>query len=145
MLNYFDDRNKEEESLLDEELTMAVDSRVSNTFQYFWRITRHRTKEYMYVGMDRATAKACVAAKRAQYTHTFFNWVFKDDKWVRGSRYTACCATITSQKLTGNMWNVRISVDETCIAYRSGDASGSQIDPAEVIDEEYGTGWSYDE
>lgn len=145
MLNYYDDRNKEEESLLEEEFSMAVDSRVSDTSKYYWRVTRHRTKEYMYVGMDRATAKLCVAAKRAQYTHVFFNWTFKDGQWKRGDRYTACCANVSPQKLTGSMWNVKISVDETCTAYVAGDVSGSSIDPAAVIDREFGTGWSYDE
>ena len=58
MLNYYDDRNKEEDSLLDEQITMEIDSRSGNSGNmYNWKITRRRTKEYKYVGMDRATAK----------------------------------------------------------------------------------------
>ena len=46
MLNYYDDRNKEEDSLLDEQITMEIDSRSGNSGDmYNWKITRRRTKE----------------------------------------------------------------------------------------------------
>ena len=36
MLDYYDDRNKEEESLLDEEITMTLDSRTQNPQVFNW-------------------------------------------------------------------------------------------------------------
>ena len=152
MLNYYDDRNKEEDTLLDEQITMEIDSRSGNTGDnYNWKITRRRTKDYKYVGMDRATAKACVAAKRAQYLRTFYTWTFKNGRWVRNTdaanRYKQSVATIKPQRMTGSMWNVVIQVDETCICYVCVSATGSAIvDPNAAVDSACGSAeWSYDE
>ena len=151
MLDYYDDRNKEEESLLDEEITMTLDSRTQNPQVFNWKLTRRRTKDYKYVGMDRATAKACMAAKRAQYLRQFFTWTFTNGRWVRntqaGTMYKQSVASITPQRLTGSMWNVRIQVDETCVAYVAADAYGSGIiDPNAAIDAACGSAsWGYDE
>lgn len=152
MLNYYDDRNKEEDSLLDDQITMEIDSRWGlTTDRYNWKITRRRTKEYKYVGMDRATAKACVAAKRAQYLRTFYTWTFTNGRWVQNrdaaSMYKQSVANIKPQRMTGSMWNVVIQVDETCICYVQSDATGSSIlDPEAAIDAACGSAsWSYDE
>ena len=152
MLNYYDDRNKEEDSLLDEQITMEIDSRSGNSGNmYNWKITRRRTKEYKYVGMDRATAKLCIAAKRAQYLRTFYTWTFTNGRWVRNttpaSMYKQSVANIKPQRLTGSMWNVLIQVDETCVCYVRADAAGSGIlDPGAAVDANCGSAsWSYDE
>lgn len=151
MLDSYTDANKEEESLLDEVIIMELDSRTQNPAVYNWKLTRRRTKDYKYVGMDRATAKACMAAKRAQYLRQFFTWTFTNGRWVKNTRpgtmYKQSVANITPQRLTGNMWNVRIQVDETCIAYVAADANGSAIlDPNAAIDAACGSAsWEYDE
>ncbi len=152
MLNYYDDRNKEEDSLLDDQFTMEIDSRYGlTTALYNWKITRRRTKEYKYVGMDRATAKACVAAKRAQYLRPFYTWTFKNGRWEQNrdgaGMYKQSVANIKAQRMTGSMWNVVIQVDETCICYVQANATGSSIiDPGAAIDFACGSAsWSYDE
>ena len=150
MLTTWTDENKETDALLDEQISMVIDSRFQRSSGYNWKITRRRTKEYKYVGMDAATAKACAAAKRAQYLRTFFTWTFTNGKWVRNtgtdSQYKQSVANISTQRQGGNMWNVRIQVDETCIAYVLGDASGSQINPGVAVDAACGSAsWSYDE
>ena len=151
MLDFYNDTNKEEESLLDELITMEIDSRIGNSSSYNWRITRRRTKQYKYVGMDRATAKACMAAKRAQYLRTFFTWTFSNGRWVQnntsGGQNKQSVATVTPQRLTGSMWNVNIHVDETCIAYVIASISGGEIvDPGQAVDAYCGSSnWSYDE
>ena len=153
MLNTYGDENKEESSLLDEEITMSIDSPMGhgNSAYYNWKIVRRRTKDYMYVGMDRATAKACMAAKRAQYLRTFYTWTFTNGRWERNldprATYKQSVATVRAERLTGSMWNVRIQVDETCVAYVMSDAMGSSIvDPAAAVDAACGSAqWSYDE
>ena len=152
MLDFYNDTNKEEDTLLDEQITMTLDARVQGSSSlYNWKIVRRRTKDYKYVGMDRATAKACMAAKRAQYLRTFYTWTFTNGRWQRNvqpaATYKQSVATVTPQRLTGSMWNVRIQVDETCIAYVIADAAGSAIvDPSAAVDAACGSGsWSYDE
>lgn len=39
-----------------------------------YRVTRHATKQYSYVGMTESAAKTCVTAKIAQYTKTHRGW-----------------------------------------------------------------------
>ena len=153
MLNYYDDRNKEEDSFLDEEIIMELDSYTGSqgSGSFNWKITRRRTKDYKYVGMDKATAKACAAAKRAQYLRTFFTWTFKNGLWVQNrtnaSMYKQCVANVKPQRLTGNMWNVVIQVDETCVCYlHGGPNTPSMIDPNYTMDSYCGSAsWSYDE
>ena len=152
MLTTYDDTNKEEDSLLDEQITMEIDSRLgSNGNLYNWKITRRRTKDYKYVGMDRATARACMAAKRAQYLRTFYTWTFLNGQWVKNTNpatiYKQSVANVKAQRMTGSMWNVTIQVDETCICYVPSNATGSTIiDPAAEVDAHCGSGsWSYDE
>ena len=152
MLNTYTDANKEEDTLLDEQITMEIDSRHGLSGNLFnWKITRRRTKDYKYVGMDRATAKACMAAKRAQYLRTFHTWTFKNGRWVQNtdaaSAYKQSVANVKPQRLTGSMWNVVIQVDETCICYVASDATGSSIlDPNAAVDAACGSAeWSYDE
>jgi len=150
MLNTYTDANKETDAFLDEQITMSIDSRFQRSNFYNWKITRRRTKEYKYVGMDMATAKACAAAKRAQYLRTFYTWTFTNGKWTRNAgtegMYRQSVANIKPQRLTGSMWNVVIQVDETCIAYVIGDATGSQINPGAAVDAACGSAeWSYDE
>lgn len=144
LLNYYDARNKEEEQLLDEELTTAVDSYDTTRHTYNYKITRHRTKTYRYVGMDRATAKACAAEKKALYTRTFHTWVFNDGRWsvATGGDYTSQVATAVPQRIGGDMWNVEIHVDETCIAY----VQGGVTNPSAAVDAACGSAsWRYDE
>ena len=152
MLNYYNDTNKEEDTLLDEQISMTLDARVPGSVNmYNWKIVRRRTKEYKYVGMDRATAKMCMTEKRAQYLRPFYTWTFTNGKWTRNTTqagmYKESVATVTPQRLTGSMWNVRIQVDETCIAYVVADSVGSAItDPNAAVDAACGSGsWSYDE
>jgi hypothetical protein len=150
VLNYYNDTNKEEDSLLDEEIIMTRDSKFPGGDLYNWKIVRRRRKDYKYVGMDRATARACMAEKRAQYLRTFYTWNFKNGEWVRNTEffgmYKQSVATVTPQRLTGNMWNVRIQVDETCIAYVKGRPGGSEINPQVAVDAACNSyDWSYDE
>jgi hypothetical protein len=150
MFSTYTDENKETDALLDEDISMVIDSRVQNSNTYNWKLTRRRTKEYKYVGMDETTAKACAAEKRAQYLRTFYTWTFTNGKWVKNTSpetiYKQSVANISTQRQGGSMWNVRIQVDETCIAYVVGDVNGRQINPGIAIDAACGSaGWSYDE
>ena len=148
MLNYYDDRNKQEDSLLEEHISMEIDTSSDRSDNVLtWKITRRRTKNYMYVGMDRETAKACAAAKREQYLRTFYTWMLVNKRRVKNTsdtgKYKQSVANIAPQRLTGSMWNVVIQVDETCICYVRG---ASVSDPGAVVDRECGSGsWSYDE
>lgn len=151
MLNTYTDANKETQSMLSDDISVTLDSRTQNPLYYNWKITRRRTKDYTYVGMDAATAKACMNAKRAMYLRTFYTWRFVNGRWMKNtdpaSMYKQCAARVDTQHLAGSMWNVRIQVDETCVAYVVADALGSGIlDPNAAVDAACNSaGWSYDE
>lgn len=55
--------------------TTAITANVYQTnLEAQYRYTRHVTKSYKFKGMTEAAVKACVQAKRAQYTRRFMQW-----------------------------------------------------------------------
>lgn len=145
-LNYFDNRNKVESTLLQTLYTSEVVGHLSG---YSWgtpsmKYTRYRTKNYSYVGMSKATAKQCVDAKVAQYTRTFYNWYQKNGLWLqdrtRDGMYTELVAGVQATKRDGELWDVEIQVNEVAIVYLFGET----IDIEQTFRAYLGD-WNYDE
>ena len=142
-LNYYDDRNKVESTLLQTQYLAEVVGYIGSVPQY--KYTRIRTKNYSYVGLDKETAKRCVTEKLDQYTRTFWNWYqdytgrWMQDKSTKG-RYQECVAGINAQKQGGSLWAVQIQVNEVAIAY----LYGQSVDLEQTFKYYLGE-WSYDE
>lgn len=142
LLDFYDERNRETDQLLDEQINVEQD-KYDGINAYNYRITRTRTKRYRYVGMDVETAKACIAAKRALFTRTFYSWHFNGYSYSKITRgYPEQVATVTANHVGGAMWNVEIQVSERCVAY----SHGEPADPGAVVDTAFNSAnWRYDE
>lgn len=86
----------------------------------YYKVTRYATKNYSFVGMDRATAMQCAEAKAAQYTrgHTHVASKSVSGDGVSTTIYTTytsydCLCSVAVEHGSGGMWNVTISVSET--------------------------------
>lgn len=71
--------------------------------------TRTATKRYSYVGMTEAAAKACAAAKIAQYTRRFARIASA----TTCDYVTECKTDISLTHGEGCLWSVELSVNET--------------------------------
>ena len=145
-LNYYDNRNKVESTLLQTIYTSEIIDRLGNS-NYgtpIMKYTRYRTKTYSYIGMNKATAKSCVDAKNAQYTRTYYTWYNKNGLWVQdktfSGRYTELVAGVQASKRDGALWDVEIQVNETAIVYLLGQSMN-----IEQTFRGYLGDWNYDE
>ena len=92
---------------------------LSDTSAYY-KVTRYATKNYSFVGMDRATAMQCAEAKVAQYTRGHTHVASKSVSGDGGSTtvyttYTSydCLCSVAAEHVSGGMWRVTLSVAET--------------------------------
>ena len=99
------------------ELTSSPDG---SSTQSTYKVTRYATKNYSFVGMDRATAMQCAEAKVAQYTrgHTkVTSMTISGDgtSTVVFVTYTVyeCLCSVAAAHGNGGLWNVALSVNET--------------------------------
>lgn len=143
LLTRYGDANKQTSTGLCVRYACEEDSTYSGWFIY----TRYASKTYSYVGMDYDTAKACAAAKRAQYLRRHnrvtidatmagaaaFS-IFAKDTQV----YEALC-TISMVHGEGDSWNVEIQVNET----ESRASNSASASPESLFSSE--NGWDYDE
>lgn len=151
-LTSYSDYNKYESTLLktwfDNPEKVIVGGSQSGEPNIWWKYTRHRTKNYQYVGMDKETAKACMDAKIEQYNRTMYNWIqtgsnrdfempITDD-----NSYRQQVAQVQASKQNGCLWNVDIQVDETVVAYFH---LNKPQDPYAAFNQFYWANWSYDE
>lgn len=159
------DANKQTDSGLLSTYVSELDAPMIGADGWYWyRLERHRTKTYRYVGMTEAAAKACAAAKYQQYMRPFYEWKYEngiwkpwshsDGQWVfvpaSEDRYYVPCADVSADHDEGQMWSVTVTVDETCVAYmryEAGDAATGNVATMEtVISTLCNTGdWEYDE
>lgn len=96
-----------------------------------YRYTRHVTKTYKFKGMTEATAKACVQAKRAQYTRRFMQWVLyasyyrspwelhnTTQSWREQPPYTEQVATFNVTRVSdAPVYDLEITINETTALY----------------------------
>lgn len=81
-----------------------------------YEVTRYATKSYAFVGMDRATAKACASAKRSQYTREYSRVETKSGtsgSTVAEVTVVECPCDIAETRMNGGMWQVQVDVNET--------------------------------
>lgn len=145
-LNYFDSRNKVESTLLNTLYQSEVIGRFGGTTYGtpIMKYTRTRTKTYSYVGLNKATAKSCVDAKRSQYTRTYYYWnningMWRQDRTSNGM-YKELVANIQASKRDGSLWDVEIQVNEIAIVYLLGESMD-----LEQTFRAYLGDWNYDE
>ena len=94
----------------------------------YWEITRMAKKQYQFIGMDKATAYECAAAKRTQYTRAFARIDTTNDSPASVS-VVECPSDIAPQHRDGDVWSVSISVNEQDIV-----ASQTRVtDPATLF------------
>lgn len=75
MINGYSDNNKQTQTGLQKQYNYEAKFFVIKDNLYsVYRVTRHATKQYSYVGMTEGAAKTCVTAKIAQYTKTHKGW-----------------------------------------------------------------------
>lgn len=150
LLNYYDERNKIETSLLTTQyLTERVGYVGAGAFgQPIMKYTRIRTKSYSYVGMDKETARRCANEKLQKYTRRFWNWEYINGMWRQNRTYDGMyfetCANASATKQDGNMYSTQIQVNEVAIVYLMGVSND-----LEKTFNAYGygkdNGWTYDE
>ena len=145
-LTYYDNRNKVESTLLNTIYTAEVVDRLGGSTYGtpILKYTRTRTKSYSYVGLSKATAKSCVAAKQAQCTRTFYNWYSRNGSWYQDrtakGMYKELVAGIQASKRDGELWEVQIQVNEVAIVYLLGES----MDIDQTFRAYLGD-WNYDE
>jgi hypothetical protein len=143
-LTYYDDRNKVESSLLQTYYQVEHLDRVGS--QYPMKYTRIRTKNYSYVGLSRTTAKACVEAKLAQYTRTYYYWENVRGRWemkrTYDNQYQSLVASVQASRQAGDLYNVDIQVNEECVIYSNGIILDQWL---ESTFNNYFPNWTYDE
>ena len=145
-LTYYDNRNKVESTLLNTIYTAEVVDRLGGSTYGtpILKYTRTRTKNYSYVGLSKATARSCVAAKQAQYTRTFYNWYSRNGSWYQDrtakGMYKELVAGIQASKRDGELWEVQIQVNEVAIVYLLGES----MDIDQTFRAYLGD-WNYDE
>ena len=142
LLNYFDSRNR----VTSQGLVTVYQTLRDTTSQSapYYQYTRIRTKNYSYVGMDKATAARCVKAMLEKYTRRYRMWRFVNGYWrqilTQDGLYTDLVASVVPTKGVGSMWDVQVQVNETAIIYMA--------HPPESLDvafDGYLGEWDYDE
>lgn len=143
-LTYYDDRNKVESALLQTYYQIEHLDKVGT--RQPTKYTRIRTKTYQYVGLSRSAAKACVAAKLAQYTRTYYYWTNSRGTWemkrTSDNQYQALVANVQASRQAGDLYNVDIQVNEEAILYTNFPIQEGRIDD---VFNNYFPDWSYDE
>lgn len=94
-----------------ETITQSTDEttgEITQEVKPYWICTRYATKQYVYVGMDFVTAKECAKQKRAMYTREYYQ---ADGDEVH--TIIACYTEVVPQYVSGKMWEVVITVNET--------------------------------
>ena len=99
---------------------------------------RIASKEYQYVGMTEAAAKACQDAKLAQYTRKFVQWFNQNGNYGKYREFK-CVANVTMNNDEDGLWTVNISVNEDQMQYYA--AFDVDAIPYGLFD----TGLNYDE
>ena len=111
MLNYWAKKNKVTTKALQVQYVSSFSRRYHSVDVY----ESHRivTKSYSYIGMTEAAAKACQAAKLAQYTRTFIQWYNANGVWKGSSNQKIqCVANVSMNQDDGGLWSVSIDVNE---------------------------------
>lgn len=117
LINGYSDDNKQTQTGLQKQYNYeAKFFVVKDTLCSVYRVTRHATKQYSYVGMTESAARNCAAAKTAQYTKTHKGWklTYSDQGGlnVAAENYTACGAQAQAVHDQGGMWHTQINVNE---------------------------------
>lgn len=110
-------------NMVTEEALCVRYSQAFNNEQSYWEVTRLATKQYRFIGMTEATAKACVSAKLAQYTRNYTQIIEREIPASPGSdtmitvhvpiAVPECMADIVAvREGDGNAWSVQIAVSE---------------------------------
>lgn len=149
-LNYYDDRNKVENQLLNTQYQYEFLEPYGYT--PMTKITRIRTKTYSYVGLSKTTAKECVKAKQQKYTRRYYYWQQRYGIWemqkVTSNSYLQLVASVQATRQEGELYNVEIQVNEECVAYVLGSSYDvDQVFNGQFTDWESGheAPWNYDE
>lgn len=89
----------------------------------YYKYTRNRTKEYSYIGMDRATAYRCCAAMNALYCRPVWRWQFDDQTLEWKMRSASDLTNRDYECIVGgeakivhaedDIWHVNIIVNES--------------------------------
>lgn len=89
---------------------------VNNVIYNVYKVTRHCTKQYAYVGMTESAAKTCASDKTAKYTKTHKGWklTYNEQQGVGvvAENYTTCGAEVQAVHDMGCMWRTEINVNE---------------------------------
>ncbi|MBR4654120.1 MAG: hypothetical protein IKO72_12250 [Kiritimatiellae bacterium] len=80
---------------------------------------RIATKSYHYFGMSEAAARACQAAKLAQYTREFTQYYSASGVYLC-TKLRTCCATVSLDYDEADLWMVRVDVNEDQTQYYPG-------------------------
>lgn len=114
MFYSWSDRNKITSTELQIQYTGAYSATRNSIPVYeFHRIA---TKEYRYVGMTEAAAKACQAAKLQQYTRKFTQW-YNENGGYSKMRQFICVADVSMDSDEDGLWTVNISINEDQLQY----------------------------
>lgn len=112
LLTEYNDTNKVTNTALNIKYSVeeASFTAVSSTTRYY-RCTRYAQKQYMYVGMDYATALSCQNEKISQYTRSYSRITGESGPYPE--TFLGCTSDIVAQHQDGGMWSVVIGVNET--------------------------------
>lgn len=114
LLSYYDDRNKVENQLLT--IWLRQEQHVGDIYKF----SRIATKNYSYIGMDKATATSCLYEKQAKYKYyENVNAIISGDLSVLGQELKDG-ADVAASHDGGGMWHVDINVninDHTMFKY----------------------------
>ena len=119
------------------QMTFTVTSAGQTTTQagWYWVVSRRARKDYSFVGMTEAAARACAEAKTAMYTRASYS----ADSPQNGGMLAKveCTANIVARRIDddSNAWETRIQVDE----YDERLSESMQSDPASFM----GLGYRY--
>lgn len=116
MLNYWDNSNK----ITTKGLQVQTFTSIVRTYnlQPVYEARRIATKSYSYIGMDEAAARACQAAKLAQYTRVFTRWTNENGTYYTIPRTEEkCVAAVSLDCDDADVWSVLIDVNEEQVQY----------------------------
>ena len=84
-------------------------------YDKIWNYERHCTMNFEYVGMDLATAKSCVASMITTFTRPTKVSVWNKfwSRFVDTNTGSTLMSDISIQKMSGGMYKVVVSVNET--------------------------------
>lgn len=93
-----------------------------------WEVRRTCTKDYRYIGLTEAAAKACAAAKVEKYTRTSYVWARKTDTGYESAGVQACQADIAAVHDEGDAWHVDVQVSEEDTVHVTGQKPAALAD-----------------